>query len=482
MSDEAPSSLSTHSGEEDTGSLTGGAAQNATANDSLSSAFQSFLRQDAEEQGHWDDVCRAYRQYATFAVRQFGLQHLSRLENLPASQRGVLPDHLVSGTPAYQERLRQFKEAAIRNQFCLDCILRHAGQPHSQQNTVEGAAATEAQMSKVSSVLKSLARDWSKEGQVERDMSYTPLLESVARYLPQPAQRRKICVPGAGVGRLALELVARGYTVQGNEFSLYMLLASDFILNGPVQGKALSISPWLLETRNLNKATDPLRIVQIPDVDPFAMACGKSSSTTAAAAAASTPSTAVEQEGKGLISSTHNDNTNSRNQGRPKPSKVTQGADFSMAAGDFVSIYSADSEASCWDAVVACFFLDASPSIVQSLQVIHHMLLPGGYLIGFGPLHWHWSGPAMLLSDATLLDYQERHKHLDQRYLQSIDFTWEDVEQILINIGLEICEIRHDVPALYTADRQSMLRTEYRCVHFVARKKGPKGKSEKRSR
>ena len=51
MSDEAPSSLSTHSGEEDTSSLTGGAAhppqhQHAAANDSLSSAFQTFLRQD----------------------------------------------------------------------------------------------------------------------------------------------------------------------------------------------------------------------------------------------------------------------------------------------------------------------------------------------------------------------------------------------------------------------------------------------------
>lgn len=40
-----------------------------------------------------------------------------------------------------------------------------------------------------------------------------------------------ILVPGAGLGRLAFELAQRGYACQGNEFSMFMLLASNFILN-----------------------------------------------------------------------------------------------------------------------------------------------------------------------------------------------------------------------------------------------------------
>ena len=40
-----------------------------------------------------------------------------------------------------------------------------------------------------------------------------------------------ILVPGAGLGRLAYELARLGYTCQGNEFSMFMLLASNFILN-----------------------------------------------------------------------------------------------------------------------------------------------------------------------------------------------------------------------------------------------------------
>lgn len=41
----------------------------------------------------------------------------------------------------------------------------------------------------------------------------------------------QILVPGAGLGRLAFEIAKRGYSCQGNEFSLFMLFASNFVLN-----------------------------------------------------------------------------------------------------------------------------------------------------------------------------------------------------------------------------------------------------------
>ena len=43
-----------------------------------------------------------------------------------------------------------------------------------------------------------------------------------------------ILVPGAGLGRLSYELASRGYACQGNEFSLFMLFASNFVLNKSV--------------------------------------------------------------------------------------------------------------------------------------------------------------------------------------------------------------------------------------------------------
>ena len=43
-----------------------------------------------------------------------------------------------------------------------------------------------------------------------------------------------VLVPGAGLGRLAYEIARLGYVCQGNEFSLFMLFASNFILNKSV--------------------------------------------------------------------------------------------------------------------------------------------------------------------------------------------------------------------------------------------------------
>jgi carnosine N-methyltransferase len=97
------------------------------------------------------------------------------------------------------------------------------------------------------------------------------------------------------------------------------------------------------------------------------------------------------------------------------------------------------------------------------------MLRPGGYLISFGPLLWHWSGPAM--TDPTVQEYQDRYQYLDTKYMQSVDFCWEDVKEILVNIGFEIVESSTGNKALYTADLRSMMNMEYRCVQFVARKK-----------
>ena len=196
---------------------------------SLSLAYQTYLRHDQKEQNHWDDVCRAFRQYASFAMAQWA-NHQNRFQALPEAQQKVLPKALHIDSAEYQMRATQYKEAAIRNQFCLDCILKHAGMPHSQQPLTNAATAnggtdgnpgsqpldtaivSDSQLSKTSSVLKSLARDWSADGKPERDMAYGPLIKQLQQYLPLPkgdeAEKKpppRICVPGAGERSLVWE-------------------------------------------------------------------------------------------------------------------------------------------------------------------------------------------------------------------------------------------------------------------------------------
>uniref|UniRef100_K3Z6U1 Uncharacterized protein n=1 Tax=Setaria italica TaxID=4555 RepID=K3Z6U1_SETIT len=86
---------------------------------------------------------------------------------------------------------------------------------------------------KVRCIIRNIVRDWAEEGQKERDECYKPILEELNRLFPNRSNERppSCLVPGAGLGRLALEISSLGFVSQGNEFSYYMLICSSFILN-----------------------------------------------------------------------------------------------------------------------------------------------------------------------------------------------------------------------------------------------------------
>lgn len=94
---------------------------------------------------------------------------------------------------------------------------------------------TSMDMNKVKTTLKQFVRDWSDDGEQERLACYTPIIDEVKRRFPNPVNDQsipiQILVPGAGLGRLTWEFARLGYACQGNEVSLYMLLASHFVLN-----------------------------------------------------------------------------------------------------------------------------------------------------------------------------------------------------------------------------------------------------------
>merc|ERR1711973_268866 len=92
----------------------------------------------------------------------------------------------------------------------------------------------------------------------------------------------KVLVPGAGLGRLAWEIAHRGYQCQGSEFSLFMLFASNFLLNKISEVDGYKIHPYIHEFCNNKSSKDQLKSVSFPDVDPgslpedakFSMAAG----------------------------------------------------------------------------------------------------------------------------------------------------------------------------------------------------------------
>ena len=234
-------------------------------------------------------------------------------------------------------------------------------------------------------------------------------------------------VPGAGLARLVLEVAARGYGAQGNEFSYHMLLCSNFLLNSGLRPNEVALYPFVDQPSNCRRAGDRLRAARVPDVVPAALLRG----------------------------------------GGGEP-------DFSMAAGEFLDVYRDQREA--WDAVAACFFVDTAPVALEYVAAIWRLLKPGGAWVNLGPLLYHW----VPTSGADLeggLDARGRPTAgADDRYLRALEFSWDELRHAILAQGFELVreEWRH---CTYTANVRSMMRTDYDCIFFTARKPAAEGKS-----
>ncbi|WOL07869.1 carnosine N-methyltransferase isoform X1 [Canna indica] len=195
---------------------------------------------------------------------------------------------------------------------------------------------------KVRCIIRNIVRDWASEGQKERDQCYKPILDELNFLFPDRCKERPPCclVPGAGLGRLALEISCLGFVSQGNEFSYYMMICSSFILNYTQKAGDCTIYPWIHSNCNSISDSDQLRPVSFPDI-------------------------------------------------HPSSAGITEG--FSMCAGDFVEVYNDESQEASWDAVVTCFFLDTAHNIVEYIETIWKILKHGGVWINLGPLLYHFA-------------------------------------------------------------------------------------------
>lgn len=193
------------------------------------------------------------------------------------------------------------------------------------------------------STIRQLVRDWSSEGKHERDLCYTPIIQELQSNFPsthkENGEKVSVLVPGAGLGRLSFEIVRLGYKTQGNEYSYYMLITSDFILNKTFEAHQFKIYPFIHDFTNVYKLDDVFTEIAIPDVVPG--------------------------------------------------DELSEDSDFSMVAGDFVEVYSTQPKS--WDCIVTCYFIDTASNILKYIQTIHTALIPGGVWINFGPLLYHYA-------------------------------------------------------------------------------------------
>ena len=319
---------------------------------------------DDLEEIHFKRVLRAFSTFSDRMKRKL-YKHYDDWNRLGVDDQELIPE--------YKIKLDRISEVASLNQFFFDLVVSFAtfeedndnddynnsneslrlASENRNKNEDLRLRPTDRDYENLRSTLRQLVRDWSDEGKLEREACYRPILNffNIYNFGNKKKDEIKVLVPGAGLGRLAWEINRLGFNVQGNEFSLYMLLTSQLILNDCKTVNQHQIHPFSFPLSNHTSVENSLRAVRIPDVtaDSGGGCCG----------------------------------------------------DFSMTAGDFIEIYSRSEEISAWDCIVTCFFLDTAQNVLEYLRVIRQALRPGGQWINLGPLQYHFESAPELSIELT---------------------------------------------------------------------------------
>lgn len=113
------------------------------------------------------------------------------------------------GYPAKLDRL----EECLRTNGALTAAIACSAQdqfPALQRGRATARADMDGDVARVREALRHFVRDWSAEGQPEREHIFKPILDVLAQVPAEERSRMKVLVPGSGLGRLAWEISELG--------------------------------------------------------------------------------------------------------------------------------------------------------------------------------------------------------------------------------------------------------------------------------
>ena len=297
---------------------------------------------DPEEYEHLKTIVSAFLNYQVDSLRD-----VQRMERDFKSIDKKYKERLSFN---YMVRIEKIKKAIWQNYTFLLKIVQPYNQMFKMIKTSTGEVLIEPLMVqpkdiiKMRSTIKLFIRDWSIDGLSERKTTYEPILQELKNYFKDEKQYEKgisVLVPGAGLGRLMYEIAKLGFKSQGNEFSYYMLLCSNYVLNNTTKKNEYMIQPCIHSFSNVYSEEAPFKEIYIPDENLY----------------------------DELIK--------------------TKTGEMSMVAGEFCHVYK--DNYNIWDSVVTCFFLDTANNVIEYVETIHKIMKIGGIWINIGPLLYHYS-------------------------------------------------------------------------------------------
>jgi carnosine N-methyltransferase len=272
------------------------------------------------ERLHFQKIVNSFRVYKDHSVSVINRKE-NYVKNLPSEHQKLLTKN------GYTDMLKELRNCVDANNQIVKHILKdvenmfenssHKSKGEKDKRTIPSGA----DLDKVHSCLKQLVRDWAEDGKQEREQSYTKIINKLCQLFKEEERSEiKVLVPGAGLGRLAFDIARSGFECQGNEFSLFMLFTSNFVLNKCKAENTFKIYPFIHNFCNNVSDSDQMKAVKFPDINPNSL---------------------------------------------PEESK------FSMAAGDFLDVYNDLDYLNSQDCVTTCFFMDCAHNILDFIQTIH---------------------------------------------------------------------------------------------------------------
>ena len=304
----------------------------------------SSAEKDPEEYRHLRNVVSAFFNYQIDSLRD-----LARTER---DFKSIDEKYLKRMSFNYTERLDKLKKAIWLNYS----FLLKVADPYKNMFKLYKGKNGEVLMEpllvevkdiiKMRSTLRLFTRDWAIDGIDERSSTYKPILNELKKFFENKTKKEfqegiNILVPGAGLGRLMYEIAKLGFKSQGNEFSYYMLLCSNFIFNNTTKKDEFILQPFIHSFSNIFNEEDPFKKISIPDEN------------------------LAEELSK------------------------TDTGEMSMVAGEFCHVYK--EKINFFDGIVTCYFIDTANNIIEYIETIHNIVKIGGIWINFGPLLYHYT-------------------------------------------------------------------------------------------
>ncbi|KAH9424319.1 hypothetical protein DERP_004501 [Dermatophagoides pteronyssinus] len=295
--------------------------------------------EDIEEQQHFFDIINTFRYYKSFNMKKVQ-KRIDFVNTMTTAHQNLLEN--------YSKHLTEVQTSILHNYEIIKVIIGDAAKifrnhlflKDNKKSPLTLKSEKDLDISRIDSILNQIVREWCHEGINERESCFVPILNTIEKYFPLVENRNqiRILVPGAGLGRLPFEIAKRGYSCQGNEFSLMMLFVANFILNKIDSIDVFTFYPWVSHFSNNLQSNHQILPIKFPDVNP---------------------------------------------------ATISKDVDFSMVAGSFIEIF--NQQKNQFDCVVTCFFLDTAQNIVAYIETIWNILKTGGIWINFGPLLYHYA-------------------------------------------------------------------------------------------